>query len=433
MFSLTIVLAITTVVHGYMPYQCREIRSPLIKKGVEKCFNDQETGGQQNDIERTSMLDAVNMFRGMIANQCDKFKSGPPKSVSNYPKVTYNCQYEADSYFECPAEMEDFESNSSFYRGIDVVNYATINRPVLWRMTPYITQTYIDPDTQVVNEFESVKKRPLRKIMSLLLNPLATEIGCFVRTCKFNDRDFDLIACKNGFPISGEDALYPVGSRCQKNEDCTLIYGTCDNEYGLCEKAPMNSTTPGGSTTVYQSTTEIGTTVSTTTEITGSVEPSTTEKCENESEKPSNSTDQKHDYTTSGSETTSPMTMESGKNTLQTTVQSTDSTTKIGNTGHTSTIKTTTSPDSTDTEIETTPSATTESETYKSSTHVQHTTDSQPSTTQNGTISDSIPAGCNETQQLLNQINANAQGFVLEITQTVRVIYSPVIGNLTVN
>uniref|UniRef100_A0A7E4UY23 ShKT domain-containing protein n=1 Tax=Panagrellus redivivus TaxID=6233 RepID=A0A7E4UY23_PANRE len=128
------------------------------------------------------------------------------------------------------------------------------------------------------------------------------------------------------FISGGAEALYLAGSRCQKNEDCTLPgYSTCDKECGLCEKPSLTfinkdlindmSTAASKSTKNHQSTIKVGTTSSTTNEEESSIIAFASDECEYDSNESEDDESPKQLHTDAGIKSTPPIKQELLKST----------------------------------------------------------------------------------------------------------------------
>uniref|UniRef100_A0A7E4UWN4 Peptidase S1 domain-containing protein n=1 Tax=Panagrellus redivivus TaxID=6233 RepID=A0A7E4UWN4_PANRE len=224
--AVLIVLAYLSTVAD-SAYVCDDPKSPGVNGIPEICFKKVKTGGLMNDRHRQSAVDVVNLFRALIANQCDKFKSGKPKSA-NFRKIRYSCDLEQRVKFKCPANAnDDFKTSKTVFRSIDI-KYAT---SIFYRSAPRIRQIEIK---QGVNGNQMVSG-PLSETMRFYLND-AVEIGCYLENC----HDKLYFACTTGTEIPTSDPLYKAGTRCRSNKDCKDTgYPICDMEFGLCQQGDL--------------------------------------------------------------------------------------------------------------------------------------------------------------------------------------------------
>ncbi|EYC28912.1 hypothetical protein Y032_0007g3495 [Ancylostoma ceylanicum] len=82
-----------------------------------------------------------------------------------------------------------------------------------------------------------------------------TAMGCHYEKCANPDRV--VIGCMYNQPIKPNDVIYPKGTPCTKDEDCTVYNpSTCNTKNQLCKttaKTPTNSTSAPNATTTTAS------------------------------------------------------------------------------------------------------------------------------------------------------------------------------------
>uniref|UniRef100_A0A7E4UY26 SCP domain-containing protein n=1 Tax=Panagrellus redivivus TaxID=6233 RepID=A0A7E4UY26_PANRE len=206
-------------------YVCETPESPKVSQIPEKCFNEVSTGSEMSNEERQSAVNAVNLYRGFITNQCDKFKSGKPKSA-NFRKIRYSCDLEKQVKFTCPAKANDaFTTSGTVFRRVDIV-YET---SFFYRAAPWLHE--IDINGQTLDFVDNSVR--LSETMRFYLNGNAGEIGCYLKKCHGKE----YVACTTGTTIPTSGPLYTPGTRCRSNNDCLDTgYPICDTEFGLCKQ-----------------------------------------------------------------------------------------------------------------------------------------------------------------------------------------------------
>uniref|UniRef100_A0A7E4VU37 VWFD domain-containing protein n=1 Tax=Panagrellus redivivus TaxID=6233 RepID=A0A7E4VU37_PANRE len=196
---------------GKLPYKCGEKPSPKVRQVKEVCLDRFDTGSLMSNFERQTVVDAMNLHRGFITNQCDAFSSGKPKSA-NMLKISYSCKLEHQVKFECPAAGEQFKSDSMVLRKVQGIIRSRTS--VLWRLTPYLSSVSIDPDTLNLND----KEIHGATFFAFALNNDASEVGCFLKVCPNGEH----IACTTGHSFDLSKPLYRPGNRCQNDHDCKV-------------------------------------------------------------------------------------------------------------------------------------------------------------------------------------------------------------------
>uniref|UniRef100_A0A7E4VP75 SCP domain-containing protein n=1 Tax=Panagrellus redivivus TaxID=6233 RepID=A0A7E4VP75_PANRE len=193
-------------------------------KVPEKCNKTLETGSLMSDEYRQSIVDAINLYRSLIANQCDKFESGKPKSA-NFRKIRYNCTLEQEVKFsQCPHWDDTWTTSGKIYRRRDTHK----NSSIFFRLGPYLEQLSIDDKNQELVSSHA----QLIDVFRYYLDENAVEIGCFMKLC-----GQDHVQCTTGHEVPSSGPLYTAGNRCQSNNDCKdAQHPICDMEYGLCDK-----------------------------------------------------------------------------------------------------------------------------------------------------------------------------------------------------
>uniref|UniRef100_A0A7E4VF85 ZP domain-containing protein n=1 Tax=Panagrellus redivivus TaxID=6233 RepID=A0A7E4VF85_PANRE len=206
-------------------YVCKTPSSPPVSTTPDKCLNKVETGSVMSNEARQSVVNAVNLYRAFITNQCDKFKSGKPKSA-NFRKIQYSCDLEQQVKFTCPAKTQTFETSGTVFR---IIVWGSTAYSIFYRLAPWLEELEINGETQ---DFVDNTVR-FANTVRFYLNGDAVEIGCYVNKC----HGLHYLACTTATQIPKSGALYTPGNRCQKNTDCTVPgYHICDMEYGLCDK-----------------------------------------------------------------------------------------------------------------------------------------------------------------------------------------------------
>uniref|UniRef100_A0A7E4VLJ5 G_PROTEIN_RECEP_F2_4 domain-containing protein n=1 Tax=Panagrellus redivivus TaxID=6233 RepID=A0A7E4VLJ5_PANRE len=196
-----------------------------------------EPGSEWFDVQRYEVTAVIDEFRGMIANECDAFKTHKPKPAL-FREATYNCELEAEAKFECPAKLSDFKSTEKFYRAYDR-SMPNNNRTDLFRrVSPRVNETIIDPATQLSNEVDpDNSQRNVIDFLRFVLDAKATEYGCFMRVCNIEGEKYELISCASDQPMRLSGPIYTPGQRCQSDDDCKnayLDFQQCNTEHGLC-------------------------------------------------------------------------------------------------------------------------------------------------------------------------------------------------------
>uniref|UniRef100_A0A7E4W9Z1 SCP domain-containing protein n=1 Tax=Panagrellus redivivus TaxID=6233 RepID=A0A7E4W9Z1_PANRE len=214
---------------GNLPYRCGQHQNPTVRIREEMCLDSVTTESNMSNAERQLIVDAMNLHRGFITNQCDAWGSGTPESA-NMLKVHYNCELEKQVKFECPeAGPENWKSDATVFRQIGDPNFIVFRTSIMWRLKPLMSDVKIDSNTQaLLNATVSGSE-----FLSFALNNDVSEVGCYLKPC----HDKEYIACTTGHPFDVTKPLYKRGNRCQKNADCIVAgYHICNMEFGLCDK-----------------------------------------------------------------------------------------------------------------------------------------------------------------------------------------------------
>uniref|UniRef100_A0A7E4W014 SCP domain-containing protein n=1 Tax=Panagrellus redivivus TaxID=6233 RepID=A0A7E4W014_PANRE len=219
--------------------KCDDISQVYVERVSEKCSPHYDTGSDMSIKEREAIVNVANQFRALINNYCD-LGLGNVNPITEYRKLKYSCRLEEDVGLECDdPNLATFKTDSSTWRRVAQLGMNR-TRPLFLTGTPRNHDLLIEPDDKAIESSEDIKY-----FLRLVLNPLATEIGCFTKVSETNQIYFDLpvptceyYACKSDYEIAGSKYMGHIysGKRCNVDSDCTKMgYRICDIESGMCE------------------------------------------------------------------------------------------------------------------------------------------------------------------------------------------------------